>query len=44
MEFITIIIGPMYIRGLVGGAWGGVGGTKAKTKKKDDTNESLEWL
>ena len=32
MEFINI--GPVYIRGWVGGAWGGVGGGKSLIKEE----------
>ena len=32
MEFINI--GPVYIRGCVGGAWGGVGGGKSLNKEE----------
>ena len=39
MEFINI--GPVYIRGWVGGARGGVDGRKAYTKKQEDTNSGV---
>ena len=32
MDFINI--GPVYIRGWVGGAWGGVGGGKSLNKEE----------
>ena len=39
MEFINI--GPVYTRGCMGGAQGGISGGKSLKKKQDDTNSRV---